>query len=388
MIVPTTSIRPARPLLRLFSTTNRLQANRAFVYSQNGSPKEVLTALTYPSLSPPPPGTLNLRYLLSPINPADLNVIEGVYPSKPSPSSFPNLSSQVFVAGNEGLAEIKDVGSGVDGLQVGDWVVATKQQVGTWASARNVQASEVLKIPRTDGLSEVNAATITVNPATAYNMLTDFVDLQPGSWVIQNGANSAVGQAVIHIAKARGLKTINLVRDRPDIDVLKQELQSMGATHVLTYEELEDKKSLKAKIQAWTGGDEIRLALNCVGGNSTTRMAGLLGQDAHIVTYGAMARAPLSLGASLFIFKNLTSHGFWVSRWYTQHGKEDRERMMSELVALMSEGKLAEPKHEILTIRREQSDEEATQAVRAVLDKMLSGQSRSKILLRIEEPNE
>lgn len=45
-------------------------------------------------------------------------------------------------------------------------------------------------------------------------MLKDFIDLQPGDWVIQNGANSAVGQAVIQIAAARGLKTINLIRDR------------------------------------------------------------------------------------------------------------------------------------------------------------------------------
>lgn len=32
--------------------------------------------------------------------------------------------------------------------------------------------------------------------------------------MIQNGANSAVGQAVIQIAAAQGLRTINLIRDR------------------------------------------------------------------------------------------------------------------------------------------------------------------------------
>lgn len=31
-----------------------------------------------------------------------------------------------------------------------------------------------------------------VNPPTAYNMLTEFVALKSGDWVIQNGANSAV----------------------------------------------------------------------------------------------------------------------------------------------------------------------------------------------------
>jgi len=84
-------------------------------------------------------------------------------------------------------------------------------------------------------------------------MLKDFVDLEPGDFVIQNGANSAVGQAVIQIAAARGLKTINLVRDRPDITQLKEKLHALGATHVLTYDELAD-KSIKGKIKEWTAG--------------------------------------------------------------------------------------------------------------------------------------
>lgn len=40
-----------------------------------------------------------------------------------------------------------------------------------------------------------------------------------GDYVIQNGANSAVGQAVIQIAKAWGLKTINVVRNRYDLSI-------------------------------------------------------------------------------------------------------------------------------------------------------------------------
>lgn len=35
-----------------------------------------------------------------------------------------------------------------------------------------------------------------------------------GDSVIQNAANSGVGQAVIQIAAARGINTINVVRDR------------------------------------------------------------------------------------------------------------------------------------------------------------------------------
>lgn len=70
-------------------------------------------------------------------------------------------------------------------------------------------------------------------------MLRKFVpDLKPGEVVIQNGANSAAGQAVIQIAKKMGLTTVNIVRDRKDIDTLKNELKDIGADYVWTEEEL------------------------------------------------------------------------------------------------------------------------------------------------------
>jgi mitochondrial enoyl-[acyl-carrier protein] reductase / trans-2-enoyl-CoA reductase len=148
---------------RLFSTSARVQANRAIVYSQNGKPADVVRALTVPSLTmPAAPQTVNVRFVLSPINPADVNVIEGVYPSKPQPSSFPGVRGDVFVGGNEGLAEVTNVGEGVRGLQRGDWVVMKASQVGTWRSVANLREEQLLKVPRLEGLSEVNAATMMV----------------------------------------------------------------------------------------------------------------------------------------------------------------------------------------------------------------------------------
>src|SRR6266702_590151 len=147
---------------RLLSTSARVQANRAIVYSQNGRPAEVVRAFTIPTLPAPPPQTVNVRFILSPINPADVNVIEGVYPSKPRISSFPGVQGDLFVAGNEGLAEVTSIGNGVKGLERGDWVVMKASQVGTWRSAANLLEGQLLKVPRLDGLSEVNAATMMV----------------------------------------------------------------------------------------------------------------------------------------------------------------------------------------------------------------------------------
>ncbi|KAF5316098.1 hypothetical protein D9619_006179 [Psilocybe cf. subviscida] len=368
--------------LRRFSVSVRC-ADRAVVYGQNGDPSQVLRVLTYPDLSTsPPPSSVNIQFLLSPINPADINVVEGVYPSKPTKADMlqpPSSPEPMFVGGNEGLARVTAVGAGVQNLKVDDWVILTKQQAGTWATARHVAAEDVAKVPDSEGLTEAQAATITVNPPTAYNMLADFAKLKEGDWVIQNGANSAVGQAVIQIAASRRLKTINLIRDRPELDQLKQKLYNLGATHVYTYDQLEE-KAVRDEIK----GKGIRLGLNCVGGKDTTAMARLLGNDAHLVSYGAMAKQPLSLPVSLFIFKNLTTHGFWQSRWYKQRTAAEREELMKTLVGLMKEKRLDTPEHEIVQIAKGESDEEASRKLRDVLTAMGEGRYGKKVLLKFE----
>lgn len=148
--------------VRALRTSTVCQGQRAIVYSNNGNPSSVLSAVSFPDLPPPEPRTANIRFLLSPINPADINVIEGVYPARPSPST--ELSSDacaVFVAGNEGVAEVISVGEGVTELKEKDWVVMTKPQMGTWASGRNVRVEDILKVD-SSGLSAVQAATLTV----------------------------------------------------------------------------------------------------------------------------------------------------------------------------------------------------------------------------------
>lgn len=310
-------------------------------------------------------------------------MIEGVYPSKPQPSSFPGVQGEVFVGGNEGLGEVTSVGEGVKNLKRGDWVVMKAPQLGTWRSAANVREGQVLKVPRLKGLSEVNAATMMINPATAYCLLSHFVSLERGQWVIQNGANSAVGQAIIQLARNAGLKTINFIRNRDGIDVLKQELQGLGATHVLTYDELDNKQSIKAKVKEWTNGQDILLGLNCVGGESTAAMAGLLGSNAHLVTYGAMTKRPVPIPASYHIFKNLTSHGFWLSRWYKENS-EQQIKLVEELARIMASGKFEEPKHEIVIVKTEANQEQASSAISEIFRRIALSAVKKKVIIKIE----
>lgn len=154
---------------------------RAVVFTAHGTPSRVARVVTFPRLPPPPPNSLNLRFLLSPVNPSDINVIEGVYPTKPLARS--DITSHgpgskldpCYIVGNEGVAVVDTVGQGVKSFKRGDKVIMLKQQAGTWSSSENVKESDIMKLPNGSNVGDVQAATISVNPPTAYNMLKRFV---------------------------------------------------------------------------------------------------------------------------------------------------------------------------------------------------------------------
>lgn len=66
---------------------------------------------------------VRVRFLASPINPSDLNQIEGTYPVKPR-DGLP------AVGGNEGVARVEEVGGMVEGLKAGDLVVPASPALG------------------------------------------------------------------------------------------------------------------------------------------------------------------------------------------------------------------------------------------------------------------
>ncbi|XP_065560859.1 enoyl-[acyl-carrier-protein] reductase, mitochondrial-like isoform X3 [Artemia franciscana] len=276
-----------------------------------------------------------VHMLYSPINPADINTIQGVYAVKPQ---IP------FVCGNEGIGRVVESCKSDSKLKKGDLVVPRKNALGTWRDYVVASEDDWLKVP--SDLSPVTLATLMVNPGTAYRMLTDFVDLKPGSVVIQNGGNSAVGQSVIQLCKHWGVKTVSIVRNREGIKELKKILQEMGADHVLTDEELKSTEVFKSKeIPAPS------LALNCVGGRNALELIKTMGENSTMVTYGGMSKQPLTVPTAALIFKDITLKGFWMTRWNWLHDKDgQREHLVNELCSLAKQGVLQSPPHTLVHI--------------------------------------
>ena len=74
--------------------------------------------------------------------------------------------------------------------------------------------SEENIIPVPQGIS-AEVASVMINTAgIAYRLHNDFTQLKAGDVVLQNNACCPVGLAVIQLCKKRGIKTINIVKDR------------------------------------------------------------------------------------------------------------------------------------------------------------------------------
>ncbi|KXZ41920.1 hypothetical protein GPECTOR_243g590 [Gonium pectorale] len=295
---------------------------RALVFDAPGEPLDVLSLRELPPAAQPGPGEV-----LSPINPSDVNTVQGKYPLSPRlPGGVP---------GHEGVAEVVTVGEQVTGLSPGDWVIPMAPATGTWRTHGTFPAANWHRVPQEIGLAA--AATILINPPTALAMLEIFVDLAHGDTVAQNGATSAVGEAVIQIAKARGIRTINLIRERADMEATVSRLKSLGADLVTTEARLVD--DLKA-----SGLPAPRLGLNCVGGSAAQAVTRILQDGGTLVTYGGMSMQPVTASTAAMIFKDISFRGFWLSgRWAKEQGREGRAAALDRIVGFYRAGQLEAP---------------------------------------------
>jgi trans-2-enoyl-CoA reductase len=290
----------------------------AAVYETHGNPADVLRIESRPWPTPGA-GEVIVKMRAAPINPADLNQIEGKYPVRAELPATP---------GFEGAGIVVDAGAEVKSLTSGA-VVISPHNIGTWRDAVAVKADELVVVPA--GIEPVHAAMLKINPMTAWCLLHDYVDLARGDWLIQNAANSAAGRAVIQIAHELGYKTVNVVRRSELIDELRAESGDVV---------LVDSENLRHDVEDAIGGPPIRLGLNAVGGESALRLANCLAPGSTLVTYGAMSLQPLKIPNGLLIFKDLRFRGIWINKWYDNATPAQRMEAFQHLFEMAKRGLL------------------------------------------------
>ena len=287
-----------------------------------GKPWEVVETVTLTDPGAPGAGEIVIDMEFSPINPSDLVLMRGLYGVKPK------LPAPV---GSEGLARVAKVGSGVAGIKEGDRVLFPRG-ASTWVTRSKVKADGLFALPT--GADPQQLSMLMVNPPTAYLLLTEYVSLKEGDWVIQSAGNSGVGRAVIAIAKHIGVHTVSVVR-RPE---LVGELKKLGADVVLV-----EGPDLAKRVAEATGKAKIMLALDSVGGPGLMSLNDCLANGGTLVAYGVMSGGPGPFFTAPNIFRDLTLKGFWLLNWFNKSAPARVVEVQKKMAGWIADGTIFTP---------------------------------------------
>jgi NADPH:quinone reductase-like Zn-dependent oxidoreductase len=293
-----------------------------------GAPAEAVRCVEVDDPGAPGTGEVVFDVLAFPINPADLSMCRGTYRLRPV------LPAGI---GAECVGRVHAVGSGVSGVAPGDLVVNLQRE--NWTQRRRVPADDVVPVP--DGLDLLQAAMLRINPPTALLLLTDVVTLRPGDWIIQNVANSAVGRFVIRLARARGLRSVNVVRR----EALFAELEPLGADVCVV-----DGPDLAERVRGATANASIRLGLDAVSGQATARISACVGEGGVVCHYGSMSGEDPVMPRSKLIGDGQSLVGFILGRALAPRSRAQVRAIYAELAEQVRAGLLTAPVERIYPI--------------------------------------
>lgn len=298
------------------------EVKKAVQYARTGHPPDVVEVVDMETALVGP-GDALIDVEAAAINPPHLLTLAGGYGVQPELPAVP---------GGEGVGKVVEVGAAVTNVQPGDRVMIPLYAGGCWRQQIVVPAERVTVTFPPEG-DPTQMSMIMANPPAAWQLLKTVVDLKPSDWVIQNAANSAVGNYLMQLANIYGYHTVNVVRR----DGLEDQITESNGDICIV-----DGPDLGPRVKAATGGAEIKLAVDAVAGEATQRLADSLADDGVIVSYGLLSGEPCQLSPKDIIFRNLRLQGMWTSKWLQGRGStpELRAAVYEELRGYILEGRM------------------------------------------------
>ncbi len=311
---------------------------------QFGAPESLVIAdIASPSTVP---GTVKIGVRACGVNFPDLLMIQGLYQFKPPLPFSPGLE----VAG-----DIIELGAGVEGLRIGDRVMAT-MTYGGFAEAVVVPAASVLPMP--DNMPYKVGAAIPLAYGTAHVALAHRAQLRTGETLLVLGAAGGVGLAAVEIGKVMGARVIAAASSDEKLQIALQQ----GADETINY----GAEDLRQQIKALTLDKGADVIFDPVGGDLfDTAVRRIAWEGRYLVIGFASGRIP-SLPANIVLLKNASLVGvFWGA--YQMHDPIVIQKSFQQLLRWYAEGKL-QPR-----VRTTFALDDAARALREIMDRRAMG---------------
>ncbi len=262
-------------------------------FYQTGGP-DVLKIETV-DVPAPASGEVRIRVKALGLNRAEVMFRSGQYLEQPK---FPAR------LGYEAAGIVESIGSGVEGLAVGDAVSTapafSQNQYGVYGELAVVPATAVMKHP--PSLSWEQAAAVWMQYLTAYGALVGIADIKAGETVLIPAASSSVGIAASQIANMIGAIPIALTRS----ETKRRALMNLGFRHVVAT----DEQDLVAEVRKLTAGKGARVVFDPVGGPTVAKLTAAMAQRGILFQYGALSSEPTPLPLMDVLGKSLTIRGY------------------------------------------------------------------------------
>jgi NADPH2:quinone reductase len=317
---------------------------RAVLCKELGMP-DSLVLEEVPSLTPGA-GQVLISVQACGVNFPDTLIIQGKYQYKPD---LP------FSPGGEISGVVKQVGSDVDSLQVGDRVIA----FSTWGGfAEELVVDQNRTVIISDKMDYERASAFVLTYGTSYHALKDRAHLREGETLLVLGASGGVGLSAIQLGKAMGAKVIAAASNAEKLSVC----QENGADHLINYAQ----DDLRQSVKEITEGRGVDVIYDPVGGSFSEKALRDMSWGGRFLVVGFAAGEIPKVPLNIPLLKGCSVLGvFWGE--FTKREPEANKQNNKELMNLFDQGKISPHLHRVYPL------EKAGEALNELLQKRVIG---------------
>jgi NADPH2:quinone reductase len=294
----------------------------------------------------PGPGQVLISVQACGVNFPDTLIIQGKYQFKPD---LP------FSPGGEISGVVKQVGSDVDSLKIGDRVIA----FSTWGGfAEELVVDQTRTVIISDKMDYERASAFVLTYGTSYHALKDRAHLREGETLLVLGASGGVGLAAIQLGKAMGATVIAAASNPEKLSAC----QENGADYVINYAQ----DDLRQSVKEITKGRGVDVIYDPVGGSFSEKALRDMSWGGRFLVIGFAAGEIPKVPLNIPLLKGCSIVGvFWGE--FTKREPDLNKQNNQELMDLFDQGKISPHIHRVYPL------EKAGEALNELLQKRVIG---------------
>lgn len=267
-------------------------------------------------LGDPDQGQVRIRHSAIGLNYIDTYHRSGLYPL-PLPSGI----------GMEGAGVVEAVGAGVSTVKVGDRVAYAAPPPGSYAEARNIEETKIVKVP--DSVDDKTAAAMMLQGLTVQYLIRQIYKVGPNDTILIHAAAGGVGLILCQWAKHLGATVIGTVGSEEKAALAK----ANGCDHPIIY----TKENFVERVIEITEGKKVPVVYDSIGKDTWPDSLDCLAPTGLMVSFGQASGpiAPVDLG--IFAAKGSLKFTRPTLMTYTAK-KSDLDAMAADLFDVVGKG--------------------------------------------------